>query len=163
MSKRLRSKRRSSLCIFQVVALLSIRSFPPEFLVVFNSISVVKSIKFSTNSKYFVYIFQQLPSMRRTHVGNPTWINSISPELCPPLTRERARSGNEIDLWQAIVALRWPRVRRALGTRMAPNLRTGILWVRDWHLTKLFPTTRFRVCARFWFPWRRRAKRASPH
>ena len=33
----------------------------------------VKSIKFSTrNSKYFVYILQQLPSMRRTHVGNPT-------------------------------------------------------------------------------------------
>jgi hypothetical protein len=34
--------------------------------------------------------------MRRTHVGNSTWINSISPELCPPLTCERACSGNEI-------------------------------------------------------------------
>ena len=34
----------------------------------------VKSIKFSTRNsiKYFVYILQQLPSMRRTHVGNPT-------------------------------------------------------------------------------------------
>jgi hypothetical protein len=97
MSKRLRSKRRSSTCIFQVVVLLSIRSFPPQFLVVFNSISVVKSIKFSTrNSKYFVYSLPQLPSMRRTHVGNPTWINSISPELCPPSTCERACSGNEI-------------------------------------------------------------------
>ena len=33
----------------------------------------VKSFKFSTgNSKYFVYILQQLPSMRRTHIGNPT-------------------------------------------------------------------------------------------
>jgi hypothetical protein len=97
MSKRLRSKRRSSPCIFQVVVLLLIRSFPPEFLVVFNSISVVKSIKFSTRtSKYFVYILQQLPSMRRTHVGTPTWINSISPELCPPLTCELACSGNEI-------------------------------------------------------------------
>jgi hypothetical protein len=42
--------------------------------------------QFNFNSKYFVYILQQLPSMRRTHV----------PELCPPLTCERACSGNEI-------------------------------------------------------------------
>ena len=32
--------------------------------------------------------------MRRTHVGNPTSINSISPELCPPLTCERERDCN---------------------------------------------------------------------
>jgi hypothetical protein len=42
--------------------------------------------------------------MSTTHVRNPTWINSISPELCPPLTCERACSGNQIILhW----ALKW--------------------------------------------------------
>jgi hypothetical protein len=107
MSKRLRSKRRSSPCIFQVVVLLSIRTFPPEFLVVFNSI--VKSIKFSTrNSKYFVYSLPQLPSMRRTHVGNPTWINSIYPELCPPSTCERACSGNEIGVTLLMMSHAYP-------------------------------------------------------
>jgi hypothetical protein len=71
---------------------------PPTIFSCFQFDFSVKSIKFSTrNSKYFVYILQQLPSMRRTHVGNPTWINSISPELCPPLTCERACSGNEIE------------------------------------------------------------------
>ena len=75
-SKRLRLKRRSSPCSCQVVVSLSIQSFriyfPPEFLVVFNRFQC-KSIKFSTrNSKYFVYILQQLSSMRRNYVGNLT-------------------------------------------------------------------------------------------
>jgi hypothetical protein len=103
-SKRLPSKRRSSPCIFQVVVSLSIRSFRTYFLIIFSCFQSdfsVKSIKLSTrNSKYFIYILQQLLSMRRTHVGNSTWINSISPELCPPLTCERACSGNEITLSQ---------------------------------------------------------------
>ena len=103
--------RRSFPCISQVVVSLSNRSFrtyfPPEFLVVSNSISCVKSIKFSTrNSKHFVYILQQLPSMRRTHVGNSTRINSISPELCQPLTCERACPGNEIAYYQVYVLAR---------------------------------------------------------
>jgi hypothetical protein len=99
-SKGLRSKCRSSPCIFQVVVSLSIRIFRTYFLIIFSCFQSdfsVKSIKFSTrNSKYFIYILQQLLSMRRTHVGNSTWINSIYPELCPPLTYERACSGNEI-------------------------------------------------------------------
>jgi hypothetical protein len=48
--------------------------FPPEFLVVFNRLQC-KKIKYSTrNSKYFVYIFQQLPSMRRTHSSNVLYL-----------------------------------------------------------------------------------------
>ena len=82
----------SGSCIIPIIPKL-----PPTIFSCFQFDFSVKSIKFSTrNSKYFVYILQQLPSMRRTHVGNPTWINSISPELCPPLTCERACSGNEI-------------------------------------------------------------------
>ena len=85
---------------FQVVLSQSIRSFRTYFPQNFELFSIdfsVKSITFSTgNSKYFVYTLQQLPSMRRTHFGNPTWINSISSELLPPLTCERACSGNDI-------------------------------------------------------------------
>jgi hypothetical protein len=71
--------------------------FPPEYLVVFNRFQC---------EKYFVYILQQLLSTRTTHVGNPTWINSISPELCPPLTCERACSGNEIEVDHIIISKR---------------------------------------------------------
>jgi hypothetical protein len=60
----------------------------------------VKSIKFSTrNCKHFVYILQQLPSMRRTHTGNPTWINSISPELLPTLNLRTGMLGERDCTW----------------------------------------------------------------
>ena len=78
-SKRLPSKHRSSPCIFQVVVSLSLRSFRTYFLIIFScfhSDFSVKSIKFSTkNSKYFIYILQQLLRMRRTHVGNVNQFN----------------------------------------------------------------------------------------
>ena len=45
----------------------------PRISICFQFDFSVKSSKFSTrNSKYFVYILQQLLSMRRAHVGNPT-------------------------------------------------------------------------------------------
>jgi hypothetical protein len=82
-SKRLRSNRRSSPCIFQVVvslSILSFRTYLSRIFSCFQSISVYiyhsVCIQFSTrNSEYFVCILQQLPSMRTTHVGNQTRIN----------------------------------------------------------------------------------------
>ena len=54
--------------------------FTPEFTVGFS----VKSIKFGTrNSKYFVYILQQWPSMRRTHVANATGRLCVNPWVNP--------------------------------------------------------------------------------
>jgi hypothetical protein len=47
--------------------------FPPQFLVVFNRFQCKKYRIFDEKSSYFVYILQQLSSMRRTHVGNPTY------------------------------------------------------------------------------------------
>jgi hypothetical protein len=90
----------SNLCLYFSGSCIPINpKLSPRIFSCFQFDFSVKSIKFSTrNSKYFFYILQQLPSMRRTHVGNPTWINSISRELCPPFTCERACSGNEIGL-----------------------------------------------------------------
>ena len=71
--------------------------FTPQFLVVFNRFQCKKYRIFDEKSSYFVYILQQLSSMRRITLEIQR-INSISPELCPPLTCERAYSGNEIGL-----------------------------------------------------------------
>ena len=73
VTKCLRSKRRSSPCIFQVVVSLSIRAFvhiSPRIFSCFQLISVKKyqiSDEKFLFSKYFVYILQQLPSMRTTY------------------------------------------------------------------------------------------------
>jgi hypothetical protein len=88
--------------------------FPPEFLVVFNRFQCKKYQISTIISKYFVYILQQLSIMRRTHVGNLTWINSISPELCPPLTCERACSGNEIDISSEALSFKFTNIYQYL-------------------------------------------------
>jgi hypothetical protein len=112
----------SNLCLYFSDSCIPINpKLSPRIFSCFQFDFSVKSIKFSTrNSKYFVYILQQLQSMRRTHVGNPTWINSISPELCPPLTCERACSGNEIANPRVLPALYifW----KKLGTTGRGNL-----------------------------------------
>ena len=90
-SKCLRSKRRSSPCIFQVVVSLSIRAFvhiSPRIFSCFQLISVKKYQIFDEKflfSKYFVYILQQLPSMRTTYPNLRTgtlWERNWHAESC---------------------------------------------------------------------------------
>jgi hypothetical protein len=89
--KCLRSKRRSSPCIFQVVVSLSIRAFvhiSPRIFSCFQLISVKKYQIFDEKflfSKYFVYILQQLPNMRTTHPNLRTgtlWERNWHAESC---------------------------------------------------------------------------------
>ena len=83
----IRSKRRSSPCIFQVVVSLSIRAFvhiSPRIFSCFQLISV-KSIRFSTRNSYF----------RNTFF---IFCNNCRACVQPTLTCERARSGNEIGM-----------------------------------------------------------------
>ena len=97
-SLRLRSKRRSSLCIFRYLFPYQSEAFvhiSPRISICFQFDFSVKSSKFSTrNSKYFVYILQQLLSMRRaisktrntgtTEHRNTEHRNSIIPEHGTP-------------------------------------------------------------------------------
>ena len=87
----LRSKRRSSPCIFQVVVSLSIRAFVhilPRNFSCFQLISVKKYQIFDEKflfSKYLVYILQQLPSMRTTYPNLRTgtlWERNWHAESC---------------------------------------------------------------------------------
>ena len=87
----IRSKRRSSPCIFLVVVSLSIRAFvhiSPIIFSCFQLISVKEYQIFDEKflfSKYCVYILQQLPSMRTTYPNLRTgtlWERNWHAESC---------------------------------------------------------------------------------